>query len=171
MRLFIAIEFEKEIIQALTDLSEELKKNGVTGRFTPPENLHMTLAFIGEYGNPEEVLDVMKDVPFEPFDMELEGLQHFRDMLFVRISDNPSLTTYVKRLRRKLAKQGIPFDKKRFSPHITLARKVSFQKGVKGIPVSIPGMDTNVESVSLFRSDRGKQGMIYRELGSVESWY
>ena len=49
MRLFIAIRFDNKILDALTRYREELKKLGVTGRFTPRENLHLTLAFIGEY--------------------------------------------------------------------------------------------------------------------------
>ena len=168
MRLFIAIEFEKEIINTLAGLQEELKDCGVRGRFTPPENLHMTLAFIGEYGNPEEILDIMNHVTFEPFVLKLGGLQHFRDMFFARITDNPALTAYVRRLRRNLAEWDIPFDRKKFSPHITLMRKVSFPKGVDGVPIIVPQKEISVERISLFRSERGKHGMIYTELGTVE---
>ena len=168
MRLFIAIEFQKNIIDTLTDLQEDLRNCGVRGRFTPPENLHMTLAFIGEYGNPEEILDIMNRVAFEPFVLKLEGLQHYRDMFFARISDNPALNAYVRRLRRNLAEWDIPYDRKKFSPHITLMRKASFQKGVDGIPVIVPQKEIFVERISLFRSERGKHGMIYTELGAVE---
>ena len=168
MRLFIAIEFQKNIIDTLTDLQEDLRNCGVRGRFTPPENLHMTLAFIGEYGNPEEILDIMNRVAFEPFVLKLEGLQHYRDMFFARISDNLALNAYVRRLRRNLAEWDIPYDRKKFSPHITLMRKASFQKGVDGIPVIVPQKEIFVERISLFRSERGKHGMIYTELGAVE---
>lgn len=168
MRLFIAIEFEKEIINTLTGLQDNLRKCGVTGRLTPPENLHLTLAFIGEYGKPEEVLDIMNRVPFEPFVIELEGLQHFRDMFFARITDNPAMKAYVRRLRRNLAEWEIPFDRKKFSPHITLMRKASFQKDVDGIPIIVPKKEIPVERISLFRSERGKHGMIYTEIGAVE---
>ncbi len=168
MRLFIAIEFEKEIINTLTELQEEMRSCGVRGRFTPPENLHLTLAFIGEYGNPEEILDIMNRVSFEPFVMKLERLQHFRDMFFASISDSSALTAYVRRLRRNLAEWDIPFDRKKFSPHITLMRKVSFPKGVDGVPIIVPQKEISVERVSLFRSERGKHGMIYTELGAVE---
>ena len=156
------------MIKTLTDLQEDLRNCGVRGRFTPPENLHMTLTFIGEYGNPEEILDIMNRVNFEPFVLKLEGLQHFRDMFFARISDNPALAAYVRRLRRNLAEWDIPFDRKKFSPHITLMRKVSLPKGADGVPVYVPQKEILVERISLFRSERGKHGMIYTELGAVE---
>ena len=67
MRLFIAIQFTPEIKKELTRFQNDLKRNGLTGRFVPVENLHLTLAFIGEYPNPDDVLDVLGQVPFTPF--------------------------------------------------------------------------------------------------------
>ena len=66
-----------------------------------------------------------------------------------------------KQIRRALADQGIPFDKKRFSPHITLIRKYSCRGG-REIPVSDPPKGSMVATkVSLMRSERGKNGTIY----------
>jgi hypothetical protein len=70
----------------------------------------------------------------------------------------------VRRIRRVLAENNIPFDKKRFSPHITLIRKASGDMpGLAQEPVSM-----TVDTISLMRSDRGRNGMIYTELGTVE---
>ena len=169
MRLFIAIQFDDNMIDILTRLQDDLRSHGVVGRFTPPENLHMTLAFIGEYGDPDQILDVMNRVPFGSFDLNLEGLWHFRDMFFARITEHPALASYVRRLRRELAKSDIPFDRKKFSPHVTLMRKVFLQKGMRGLSIEVPDQKIPVERISLFRSERGKHGMIYTELGYVES--
>ena len=123
MRLFIAINFRPEFIDSLIGMQSALKEGGISGNFTRAENLHMTLAFIGDYGNPDEVLDVMESLWFKPIPIKLEGLQFFRDMVFARIEDNRALFGFVKRLRRALAEADIPFDRKRFSPHITLVRR------------------------------------------------
>ena len=164
MRLFIAINFDEDVINALTKLQSELKESGACGNFTKPENLHLTLAFIGEYGNPDDILDVMEKVSFSPVNLRFEGLQHFRDMYFARVVDDPGLTSYVRRLRRALAEAGIPFDKKKFSPHITLIRKVSFRDGqLNDIPQDF-SLDITADRVSLMRSERGKNGMIYTEI-------
>ena len=60
MRLFIAIQFNDEIIEALNELQEDLRDQGMEGHYSRSENLHLTLAFIGEYGDPEEVMDALE---------------------------------------------------------------------------------------------------------------
>ena len=64
MRLFISLNFDANTVESLCNLQSMLRDNGVEGNFTKPQNLHMTLAFIGEYGKPDDVLDVMEKVPF-----------------------------------------------------------------------------------------------------------
>ncbi|MBR4760876.1 MAG: RNA 2',3'-cyclic phosphodiesterase [Lachnospiraceae bacterium] len=168
MRLFIALQFEENILDTLTDFQNNLKSSGVRGNYTKRENLHLTLAFIGDYGNPDEVLDAMAQVEFEPMEISLNGVGSFGDLFWVGLTENPQLVAYVKRLRRELADQGIPFDKKRFSPHITLIRKY-FCKGGK-IQVSDPPKgNMTATRVSLMQSEFGKNGMIYTEIGCVES--
>ena len=53
MRLFIAIRLSDEMKKALINCMHDLKKQGVEGNYVPAQNLHMTLAFIGEYDDPE----------------------------------------------------------------------------------------------------------------------
>ncbi len=167
MRLFIAIQFNDEIIDSLVGFQNDLKSKGVTGNYTKRENLHITLAFIGEYGNPDEVLDAMESVEFKPCDISLSGVGQFGNLFWVGLSDNPGLFAYVKRLRRALSDNGIPFDKKRFSPHITLIRKASY-KGGSAVPAETPPKGSmKATKVSLMKSERGKYGMIYTEIGSV----
>ncbi|MCR4764418.1 MAG: RNA 2',3'-cyclic phosphodiesterase [Lachnospiraceae bacterium] len=167
MRLFIAINFDDNLLEALTDFQDDLRVQGVTGNYTSRENLHITLAFIGDYGNPDEVLDAMEQVTFEPLEIRLDGVGHFGDLFWVGLAENPALAAYVKRLRRELAARGIPFDKKRFSPHITLIRKASYRGG-RLIPVEeAPTGVMTATRVSLMKSERGKRGMIYTEIGGI----
>ena len=167
MRLFIAIQFYDEILDALSGFQSELREQGVKGNFTSEENLHLTLAFIGDYNDPEAVLDAMEASNFRPFDINLDGVGHFGDLFWMGLADNPALHAYVKRLRHCLAEAGIPFDKKRFSPHITLIRRAEYKYGDE-IPVyDVPEGKMRVENISLMRSDRGKNGMIYTEVGVI----
>ncbi|MCR5738249.1 MAG: RNA 2',3'-cyclic phosphodiesterase [Lachnospiraceae bacterium] len=167
MRLFISIQFNGPILDSLTEFQDDLKDQGVTGNFSSRENLHITLAFIGEYNDPDAVFEAMEASDFRPFDIKLEGVGHFGDLFWVGLANNPALNAYVKRLRHCLADNGIPFDKKRFSPHITLIRKAGYKYGDE-IPVyDVPRGSMRVERITLMRSDRGKHGMIYTELGDV----
>lgn len=166
MRLFVAIQFDDFIMDALIKFQDQLRLEGLQGRYIPKENLHLTLAFIGEYGNPDDVMDAMVSVRLEPFTMALEGAGSFGDLYWAGIRKNSVLESNVKKLRHALAESNIPFDRKRFSPHITLVRKSVFQ-GKAALPViNPPEGEMEVESVSIMRSERGKHGMIYTELGS-----
>lgn len=163
MRLFIAINFDNKIINELTEFQAQLKKQGVKGNYSKAENLHLTLAFIGEYNNPDEILDIIEQVEFEPFTLSLEGVGRFNDIFWIGIKDNEHLKSYVKRLRNELSKNNIPFDRKKFKPHITLIRRTEYKE--TRIPVDhSPQCTIKVDSVTLMKSERGKHGMIYTPL-------
>ena len=143
-----------------------MRDHGVRGNYTKIENLHLTLAFIGEYSDPNFVLEVIHTVPFTPFPMRIEGFGSFGDLYWCGVGGNDGLLSYVKRLRRALAECGIPFDRKKFSPHITLIRRAEYdrQRGFPG--VVIPNLSMQVSGVSLMRSDRTKSGMVYTEIST-----
>ena len=165
MRLFIAVNLSDEMKGALLDLQSELYDHGVRGRYTTEENLHLTLAFIGEYPDAEPVLDAISEVSFKPFELTLDGMGRFGDLWWAGMKESVPLTAVVRRIRRALAEHEIPFDRKRFSPHITLIRKSSGE-----LPGAHPKLvSMTVETVSLMRSDRGRNGMIYTELGTLEA--
>ena len=165
MRLFIAIALPEEIRKTLVKTQDYLQRHGVRGRYTPAENLHMTLAFIGEAPDPEPVLDVLDGIAFGPFPIVLDGAGIFGSrILWAGIRPSDPLEKLVKHLRRGLAEAGIPYDRANFTPHITLLRDLRTEKGLPEIHV--PGSTMTVDHMTLFRSDRGKNGMIYTEIGS-----
>ena len=161
MRLFIAIKLNSELRNALTDVQKHLIRRGVSGNYTNTDNLHITLAFIGEYDEPDFVTEVISEVPFSPFPISLSALGHFGDLWWVGISDNVELASYVKRLHQALSEAGIPFDKKKFSPHITLIRKA-----IGTLPaVSVPKTTMSVDHISLFFFNDTATTEIYTEIG------
>lgn len=169
MRLFIAILFEEPIIKSLTQLQERWREIGVRGRFAPEQNLHLTLAFIGEYGSAEPVLEIMDTVPLATFSLKLDGIGNFGDICWVGIEKNAELSKYVSRLRKALAANNIPYDKKKFSPHITLVRKAVLNCEMEELLQNPPSGTMKVKSIDLMSSTRGKNGMIYTSLGCVEA--
>ncbi len=162
MRLFIAINLSDEMREALIDAQNDMYENGVRGNFSPEENLHLTLAFIGEYPDPEDVLSALSGIEIRPFTITLDRCGSFGDLWWAGTEHSSALEAIVRRVRRALAENGIPFDRKRFSPHITLIRKAE-----NGSPAEIRPVSMTVDHISLMRSDRGKQGMIYTEVGRL----
>ena len=167
MRLFLAISIIGAMQDSLLKLQQHWRDIGVRGHFVPAENMHLTLAFIGEYSNPNVVMDAISAVSFKPFTIQLDGAGTFHDALWTGIVPNDSLSACVRQLRRALAKQGIPYDRKKFSPHITMVRRVEFSCTMDKLLRKLPTNTMEVSEISLMRSDRGKNGMIYTKIGSI----
>ena len=170
MRLFIAIQFDPHFKTALTTAQESLRQGGYRGHFTDVRNLHLTLAFIGEYSDPDRVLDAMEQVQFAPFALRMSGyIGNYNDLLWAGMEPNPALDKLVKQLRHALATEQIPFDRKKFNPHITLLRRaqISRENPFRFSDVKVGHAELTVRNVSLMRSDFGKRGAVYTEVGAV----
>ena len=167
MRLFIAIQPDKEFRSALRAVQNELRRQGVEGNYTRVENLHLTLAFIGEYPDPNAVLEAMEKVSFEPFTLRLAGLGAFGDLWWAGLEGSGNLEALARQLRRTLAEAAIPFDRKSFRPHVTLIRQARYRNDPRLDSIAVPQARMTVERISLMLSTRGKNGMIYTELGGV----
>ena len=166
MRLFIAIQLNDEMKDALVRIQNAMKRNGVRGNFTRRENLHLTLAFIGDFDDVELVKEAVESIEVRPFRIKLSGIGAYGDLWWAGLENNPPLLAVSRRLRRALSDAGVPFDRKKFSPHITLMRRAAGT--AKDIPAgeldSCFDASMTVDHISLMRSDRGKHGMIYTEL-------
>ena len=167
MRLFIAIQPNRSVRAALRAVQNELRRRGVEGNFTRMENLHLTLAFIGEYPDADTVTDVLQGLSFEPFTIRTEGFGSFGDLWWMGLGSDGELEALDRQLRHLLADAAIPFDRKSFRPHVTLIRQPRFRSDPHLESLLIPVAEMTVDKVSLMLSTRGKNGMIYTELGSV----
>lgn len=167
MRLFIAVQLNREMKNALITMQNDLYDAGIRGNYTKEENLHLTLAFIGEYPDPERVMEVLESVHFDPIPLTVTGIGSFGDLLWAGISEPEELTAAVRRIRHAMADAGIPFDRKKFRPHVTLLRKASTDR----IPsAAVPDVSMCAETISLMKSEYGRKGMIYTEIGAVSAY-
>jgi 2'-5' RNA ligase len=166
MRLFVAIQLNDDMTDALVGIQERMRAHGVRGNYTKPENLHLTLAFIGEHPDPEAVREALDTVNMESFRITLEGIGSFGRLWWAGIEESEALRALSRRVRRALAEHDIPFDRKKFSPHITLIRKPLCREGSipEGVLRVLPQASMEAEYISLMRSDRSRNGMIYTEI-------
>ena len=122
-RLFTALEIPSEVALALS-----LKRGGMPGaRWIDPENYHITLNFIGDV--PErtarEVGECLGHVSgFEPIEICLEHLDAFGGdrSIFARVQPNSDLLDLKSTLDAALLRIGVKTEKRKFVPHLTLAR-------------------------------------------------
>ena len=161
MRLFIAIQLSDEIKKTLVACMHDLKKQGVEGNYVPAQNLHLTLAFIGEYDDPAKVRKVIGSVPLPQIRLSISGKGNFGNLLWAGVKGNQKLKTYVKELRAALKEAQIPFDDDKFIPHITLIRKTVAKKPYE---VHLSKAEMTVEKVSLMKSEMKNGKVVYREI-------
>lgn len=166
MRLFLAVLPDQNVKQALLDAQNGLRKRNFIGHYTAAQNLHMTLCFLGEYSDPDAVLEAMETVPPPPFPLTLSGyIGNFGNLLWAGAEKSPASEQYAKLLRHTLAEHGIPFERQKFFPHITLLRNAESRQPFSDIVVAREQM--TVRRISLMRSDFGKHGAAYTEIGAV----
>lgn len=161
MRLFIAIQLSDEIKKALVGYMHDLKKQGVEGNYVPAQNLHMTLAFIGEYDNPGQIKEILRSLPLPEFRLSLSEKGNFGNILWAGVKGNQKLAAYVKALRAALSAEEVPCDTDKFIPHITLIRKASAKKPIQ---TPLPKADMMVKKASLMKSEQKNGKVSYREL-------
>lgn len=169
MRLFFALAPPAAARAALGAWQAGAKSPG--WRWSEPEGLHLTLAFLGEVSDPE--LNPLKDIGaraagrHRPFQLCSDGLGQFPAagaprVLWLGFEPSEPLDALAADLREVLRRAGVAFDPKPFTPHLTLARRGA---GVRpGLPLSPPpAVRWPVEALTLMSSDQGR----YR---STASW-
>ena len=168
MRLFIAVTFCENIKKIPCPNSRRIYTAFGVGATLPRSRIFISqMAFIGEYSDPDAVLDAMEASRPESAVLALEGVGSFGKLWWIGLKKDESLFANSRRLRRALSDAGIPFDRKRFSPHITLVRKPVCRDESVLASITVPSAQMKVDYISLMRSDRGKSGMIYSEIGRV----
>jgi 2'-5' RNA ligase len=125
MRLFVALDLPWELRDALSRM-----RGGLPGaRWVPPDNYHLTLRFIGEVPphRAEELDLALATLRGRGFTLTLAGVGTFakagREVaLWVGAERNPQLEHLQNKVETALQRAGLPPEKRRFQPHVTLAR-------------------------------------------------
>ena len=156
MRLFVAINFNDATRSRLLALRDELRSRSARGNFSLPENLHITLAFLGECDARQAaaVKSAMDAVGFPPFPVEVERVGRFRrdggDLWWAGLKDSGPLSDLQGRLADRLAEAGFALDRRRFSAHATLGREVA----TDARPWPIEPFGETVGRIDLMKSER-----------------
>jgi len=163
MRLFIAIRFSRELEQWLMDAIGDLRRQA-DANFSRRENLHLTLAFIGESRDVMAIRRCMDGLTPGAFPLTIGGSGHFGDLWWAGVAPSERLAALAGELSDSLRAAGFDIEKRPFRPHITLARRVRPLAGPIALPV--PERTMTVERVSLMRSDRIDGRLTYTEVYS-----
>jgi 2'-5' RNA ligase len=179
MRCFIAVNVDNPLVSSFIG---ELSEVDAALRPVKPENLHLTLKFLGEV--PDESIDGIKRAMddsfsnFESFEASLEGTGAFPSMNYMRVvwvgmkENSEKLVEMQKALDENLAPLGFAREK-RFHPHLTIAR-VKSQRGKEKVKAFInknkerPFGKLAVDSVALKKSVLSPKGPTYSTIGKTK---
>ena len=161
MRLFVAIRFSEEIRRELLAAADTLRAQTVSGNFSRPENLHLTLAFIGETDETGKLRRVLDGLDAAPFPLTVGGSGRFGDTWWVGVDRSPALAKLAGDLRQGLLDAGFAIDTKPFRPHITIARQVLLDGPVT---FDVPMTEMDVSRISLMKSERINGRLTYSEV-------
>ena len=164
MRLFLAIQLSPAVREALLTAQDALRRQG-RGSFPPPENLHLTLAFIGETDRLEEVKSALAPLTGSgPVCLEAGGpLGRFGDLWWAGIRGGPALAALASAVQTALRQAGFPIERRAWKPHVTLVRR---WRGPTPRTQVAPAAMT-ADAVRLMRSDRVDGRLTYTEVYSV----
>src|SRR6266403_693333 len=130
MRLFVALEIPFAVRENLAALLESLRAVSSQTRWVRPENLHVTLKFMGEV--PETKLAATRSVlagvrSDQPVTVDFRGLGFFPNeklprVFWAGIEASPNLKTLAADIEKATETLSIAREQRPFSPHLTLAR-------------------------------------------------
>lgn len=174
MRAFVAISLPEEVVDQIVALQEHLR----AGRHVGADNLHLTLAFLGEQSDSamravDEALEALRGPGFA---LELARIDTFGgdapQVVYLGVQPNPALEALHRKVMAALRGAGLELGRVRFRPHVTLAR---FNRRLDGIERDRLGRFLSahadarlppfpVDHVTLYRSILGKGAPVYEAL-------
>jgi 2'-5' RNA ligase len=179
MRAFIAIDLSKEIKEYLSFLQAQLKKSNADVKWVAPDNLHITLKFLGEINeaHTKQVIGIIKSIAsaHTQFHLKPGSIGAFPStksprVLWVGLTNGDYESKEIaKKLESMLEKTGFPKEDTPFSSHITIGRARSnynrdtliqyLNKLSTGIQKEIP--EGKITHITLFKSILTPKGPVY----------
>ena len=171
MRTFIAIELEEEVKDHLAEVQAETQKLCRRGNFTPKDNFHLTLHFLGEIE--EDDIEYLQDAMYEtarrnrPFTLTLDKIGFFprgnKGIMWAGLERSTDMQRLFRTLEKSLEQQGFARERKGLSPHITLGREVEPHRSFVDVQKStkIEPMKVSVRRISLMESVRKGPKLVY----------
>lgn len=167
-RTFISIDIPKRIQKEIKKLQDELP--GFEGRRTDPENLHLTLKFLGEINEEKigKVKNELKKVKLKKFDAEIDNVGIFSPKFVKIVWVHLKNCSRLQKLIDECLKDLFPKEE-RFMSHMTIARvkyiknKNYFLGELDKIKIP-PGLKFKVNNFELKKSTLTLDGPIYETL-------
>ena len=179
-RGFISIDIDS--FPKLVRFENEIKNTGAIVKLVEPENVHITLKFLGDSDEDkiDQIEKIMKDAvkEIDSFEIQLKGAgvfpnQNYIRIMWIGIENGEKIGKIANKIDEKISELGFEKEKRRFSAHLTIARVKSAKNKEKLLQVIEKYRDTEfgnlkVESIKLKKSELTPKGPIYTTLKEVK---
>jgi RNA 2',3'-cyclic 3'-phosphodiesterase len=125
LRLFVGLSLPDDVANQVAMLADAMPG----ARWVEPQNLHITLRFVGEVSeaDAEDVHHNLARLEAQPFSYAISGLETFGQgrkahALYMRVAAGPELDLLQGRVESAVVRAGQPRETRKFKPHVTLAR-------------------------------------------------
>ncbi len=164
MRLFVALNPSENDKDTIEKYIIRLRQTGAVGNFSRRENLHITLAFIGETDRLDRAVEAMDNTVSEPFKYRLSALGRFKggekgDTVFLSVEDDSVMKKLASSLSCMLTREGFKLESRSFKAHLTIGREVCGYEKIRDIPP--PGLEISAAEMSLMKSERIRGRLTY----------
>jgi 2'-5' RNA ligase len=179
LRTFIALELPPSIISLLEKVQEDLKSMRLRAKWVRPENIHLTLKFLGNINSADidkiggAMMETVDD--FVGIDLVARGVGVFPEIKRPRViwvglgGQIQSLFTMQRLLEDNLAGLGFKKEKKPFKGHLTLGR---FRQTINPNTIrqflreyaDLASEKFTARRIILFKSDLKPTGPVYSQL-------
>lgn len=185
MRLFVALTFDEGVREKIAAVQERLACRLEKGSVVAQENLHLTLAFLGEVDEDDlgTVEDALDDVASDPvFELSFEHVGAFGGhgagrgrgrradgrTVWLGCAQSTRLEYLQAEVVGKLRRIGAEIEERPFTPHVTLARHAVLADAAALDALVGEPIPARVSSYSLMESKRGTEGVVYERLCTWE---
>jgi len=167
-------------------IQSRIREQSLKGNFTRPENLHLTLAFLGETPPQQvplirsamdkasaacQVCEAYQDC--RPFSLDFSSTGFFKhsnkELWWIGSDKADANLQALEKIRRGLAEglssAGVKFDERPFNPHITLGREIR-----RSGPIELPKekISVPINRLSLMKSEHSGGRLVYTEIYTVD---
>jgi 2''-5'' RNA ligase len=173
-RLFISVNCGEKVKKQILSVQEKIRTLSIKGNFSLPENMHLTLVFVGE--TPDDTIQPIISVidkalipPVAPFALTFTTAGCFKhsnkELWWIGTDRKDMNLDILKTIRQRITddflSKGILFDNRPFNPHITLGREIKHE-----VPIIIPKQEIifPVTRISLMKSERIRGKLTYTEI-------
>lgn len=170
IRLFVGVSLPVEVRDYLLGLQTGIR----SARWQRDDQLHLSLKFIGEVEEPvaHDLAVALADIRMAPFALALDGAGLFGSMtaprtLWAGVSPVDEVTRLRDKVEMAAVRIGLPVERRKFMPHVTLARMPGRRSAESGLATffeaygALKTPSFMVEDFALFRSQLSRDGSVY----------